>query len=61
MGGGQVEEVTLVPGDNISQIAYCDAANFLPREGDLEIKRHSNNSRAFSIRRQDFEPTHSNV
>ena len=61
MGGGQVEEVTLVPGVNISQIAYCDAANFLPREGDLEIKRNSNNSRPFSIRRQDFEPTHSNV
>ena len=51
----------MVPGINISQIAYCDAANFLPQKGVLEIKRNSNNSCFFSICKQDFEPTHSNV
>jgi len=42
-----------------THLSFCEAHNFLPLVGEIVIAQTVNNTRRFSIRKQDFQPTHS--
>jgi len=42
-----------------THLSFCEAHNFLPQVGEIVIAQTVNNTRRFSIRKQDFQPTHS--
>jgi hypothetical protein len=44
---------------NDTHLSFCEANNFLPQAGETVIARTVNNTARFSIRKQDFQPTHS--
>eukprot|EP00979_Chaetoceros_neogracilis_P007346 scaffold1531_cov247-Chaetoceros_neogracile.AAC.2 len=44
---------------NETHLSFCEAHNFLPQVGETVIAQTGNNTRRFSIRKQDFQPTHS--
>jgi len=48
-----------VPGVNDIQLSFCAANNFLPQHGATDIVQSVKNTRRFSIRKQDYQPTHS--